>query len=118
MTSPARRRSCSATSTTSCAPMHTPGLLCSPHVCWHEQQAWPACAPTSLCTGCARGGQPFLTLTGAPDRPQVDYVLNKTKEDMFSSPILSEAYAAGSIKGSLALPKEYSGQAPAGWDKP
>lgn len=49
---------------------------------------------------------------------QVDYVLNKTKEDLFSSPILSEAYAAGAVKGDLALPKGYSGQAPSGWEKP
>ena len=43
-------------------------------------------------------------------------MLNKTKEDLFASPILSESYAAGSIKGEFALPSGYSGKPPSGWD--
>ena len=45
-------------------------------------------------------------------------MLNKTKEDLFASPVLSGAYEAGEIKGEFALPSGYSGEAPKGWEKP
>ena len=72
-------------------------------------------------TRATRDGQPTFGLRMRNEsclHLQVDFVLNKTKEDLFSSPILSEAYAAGAIKGDFALPSGYSPEAvPSGWEK-
>ena len=72
----------------------------------------PACSPLLLITSCLQADHVCVCA-------QVDYVLNKTKEDLFASPVLSGAYESGMIKGDFALPSNYkAGEAPKGWEKP
>ena len=82
----------------------------------YDDQDLELCCP---CPKCA-ASQVAVLLLESMTHPflQVDYVLNKTKEDMFSSPVLAGVYEDGQVKGDFALPSSYKGEAPKGWEKP